>query len=133
MPDRLVTIGAYSTPFEASLVRGRLEAFDIDATLVDAETVSVNWLWSNLLGGIKVQVPESDVEEALHLLSSEWSDEPDLQDAAETAICPNCGSPATEYLLDKRGSFLTLLLLGFPLLPAVSKRECADCGHRWKS
>ena len=56
MPDHLVTIGAYSTPYEANLVRAELEAFDIDATLADDETIGVNWLWSNALGGAKLRI-----------------------------------------------------------------------------
>ena len=68
MPDQLVTIGSYSTAYEASLVRAELEAFDIDATLADENAIGVNWLWSNALGGVKVQVPESEVEAALGIL-----------------------------------------------------------------
>ena len=132
MPDQLVTIGSYSTAYEASLVRGELEAFDIDATLADENAISINWLWSNALGGVKVQVPESEVEAALGVLGTERSDEPDGQDVRQATICPGCGSSNTHYFLDKRGSFLTWLVLGIPVMPAVSKRVCAACGHKWK-
>ena len=133
MPDRLVTIGSYSTPYEASLVRGELEAFDIDATLADVNAVSVNWLWSNLLGGVKVQVPQSEVEQALRVLAAEWSDEPDGQDAPEVTTCPSCGNSNTHFFLDKRGAFLTWLILTVPVIPAFSRRACADCGFKWKA
>jgi hypothetical protein len=133
MPDQLVTIGSYSTPYEASLVRGELEAFNIDATLADENTVSINWLWSNALGGVKVQVPESEVAEALGVLRTGESDEPDGQDMPQATLCPVCGSADTHYYLDKRGSFLTWLVLGIPVMPAISKRECAGCGHKWKA
>lgn len=132
MPDQLVTIGSYSTPYEANLVRGELEAFEIDATLADENAISLNWLWSNALGGVKVQVPESKVTEALGVLGTERSDEPDGRDVPQTTLCPSCGSSNTHYFLDKRGSFLTWLLLGIPVMPAVSKKECADCGRKWK-
>jgi hypothetical protein len=129
----LVTIASYSTPFEASLVRAKLEAFDIGVNLVDANTVGVNWLWSNVLGGVKVQVAESEAEDALRILAVERSDEPDGEDVPEAAVCPACGSADTHYFLDRRGSFLTWLLLGVPLIPAVSKRVCAGCGRKWKT
>lgn len=130
MPDQLVTIGSYSTPYEARLVKGELEAFDIDATLADENAIGVNWLWSNPLGGVKVQVPESEVAEALGVLGTEPGDEAELT-AAQAAVCPNCGSSDTRYYLDKRGSFLTWLLLGVPVMPAISKRTCAACGSKW--
>jgi hypothetical protein len=132
MPDQLVTIGSYSTAYEACLVRGELEAFYIDATLADENVIGVNWLWSNALGGVKVQVPESEVEAALGILGTGQSDEAEGQDVPQATVCPACGSTDTHYFLDKRGSFLTWLLLGVPVMPAVSKRVCAGCGHKWK-
>jgi hypothetical protein len=134
VPSELVTIGSYSTSYEANLVKSGLDAFGIDAVLIDEHTVNANWLWSNLLGGVKVQVSESEIEEARQLIHAEPIDEQDENDAlAETGIiCPTCSSSNTRYFLDKRGSFLTWLVLGFPVLPAVSKRACTNCGHKWR-
>ena len=53
MPEQLVTIGTYSTSYEANLVKSELEAFDVDAFLADDNTVNMNWLWSNALGESK--------------------------------------------------------------------------------
>lgn len=133
MPDRLVTIASYSTPYEASLARGELEAFDIDANLADENAVRINWLWSNALGGVKVQVPECEVKAALGILGTKQGDEPDGPDAGQAAICPSCGSAHTHYYLDKRGSFLTWLVLGIPVIPAFSRRVCSDCKHKWRA
>jgi hypothetical protein len=129
----LVTIASYSTAYEARLVRGELEAFGIDATLADENAVSLNWLWSNALGGVKVQVPESEVEAALGILGTEWREKTGGQDMPPANVCPGCGGSDTHYFLDKRGSFLTWLLLGVPIMPAVSKRVCAGCGRKWKA
>ena len=134
MADELVTIGSYSTAYEANLVRSELEAFGLDASLLDAGTVNLNWLWSNALGGVKVQVPESELEDARRILALEPSNDEDGPAAEETApaVCPNCGSRDVAYLLDKRGCFLTWLLFSLPLVPALSKLRCAHCGRRWK-
>jgi len=130
MGDELVTIGSYSTVFEANLVKSQLEAFGIEAFLRDAFTVNNNWMWSNCVGGVGVQVPLSRADEARKILESE----PGEEGPKETAVvCPSCGSSDTHFFLDKRGSFLSWLLLGLPILPARSKRECAACGHRWKA
>jgi hypothetical protein len=134
VPDRLITIRSYSTPYEASLAKAELESFDIDATLADVDTISLNWLWSNALGGVKVQVPESEVEDALGILAAQPSDEStDGQDELGAVTCPSCGSSNTHYFLDRRGTFLTWLVLGLPVIPVVSKQACADCGGKWKA
>ena len=134
MADGLVTVGSYTTVYEANLVKSRLEAFGIDARLMDAFTVNASWLWSNAVGGVKVQVPESSENEARLLLQTEPSDEQDVGRAPEAAIpCPACGCAETRFFLDKRGSLLTWLVLGLPVLPAVAKRACAGCGHKWKA
>jgi len=135
MPDALVTVGTYSTPFEAELARAELEAFDVDAFLADADTIHMNWLWSNALGGVKLQVPESEADEARQILESRpggLAAEPDIT-GGDIGACPSCGSTNTSYLLDKRGSFLTWLLVGFPIIPAFSRRVCGRCQFKWKT
>lgn len=127
MPEGLVRIGSYSTLYEANLVKSELQAFGIEGQLRDAGAISANWLWSNALGGIKVQVPESQADEARLILEAEPEDEIDA------AICPRCGGGNTRYYLDKRGSFLTWLILGVPVIPAFSRMVCADCGRKWRS
>ena len=134
MPGELVTVGSYSTSYEANLVKSGLDAFGIDAILIDEHTINANWVWSNLLGGVKVQVAESEIGDALQLIQAEPMDEQDEKDVwVDTGIiCPACSSSNTRYFLDKRGSFLTWLVLGFPVLPSVSKRACTNCGHKWR-
>jgi hypothetical protein len=134
VPDRLITVKSYSTPYEACLARAVLELFDIDATLADVNIISLNWLWSNALGGVKVRVLESEVEDALDILAAEPSDDfSDWQDELGAVTCPSCGSHNGHYFLDKRGTFLTWLVLGLPIIPVISKQACEDCGRRWRA
>jgi NMD protein affecting ribosome stability and mRNA decay len=69
----------------------------------------------------------SQADEARLILAAETEDEIDA------AICPRCGGGHTRYYLDKRGSFLTWLILGVPVIPALSRMVCADCGRKWSS
>lgn len=133
VPGELITIGSYSTFYEANLVRWELEAFEINTILADEYTININWLWSNLLGGVKVQVHESQVEAARDLIHAESSSEQDEQDEWKTSVpaCPKCDSANTRHFLDKRGSILTWIVLGFPILPVTAKRACVNCGHKW--
>jgi hypothetical protein len=133
MPEML-TVAACCTWFEANLVKSKLEAFDFHPTLVDAQTVNTNWLWSNALGGIKVQVPAFEVEQARQVLESEPAEPPGEPGSSETAAvaCPVCGGSNTHDYLDKRGSFLSWLILSIPVIPALTRRICRDCGSKWK-
>jgi hypothetical protein len=70
MSDRLVTIRRFSLPWQADLACATLEAKGIPAFVLDANTVAMNWLWSNAIGGVQLQVPESCVEEAIEALVS---------------------------------------------------------------
>lgn len=131
VPEQLITVGTYSTAYEANLVKAKLEAFDVDAVLADDNAVNTNWLWSNAIGGVKVRVPESQIDEARRVMESAMSDPAGLPESA--IVCPACGSSKSHHFLDKRGSFLTWLLLGMPLLPAFSRRVCDDCAAKWKT
>jgi hypothetical protein len=130
MTEKLVTIGRYSTPFEANMAKSQLESAGIPAFVADEYTIGMNWLYSNALGGVKVQVPESLASEAQELLASEF-ESPAANDLVE-ATCPRCGGKNIEYFLDRRAGFLTWVFLGIPLLFPSEKKKCVDCGYHWK-
>jgi hypothetical protein len=69
MAEQLVTVGSFGTAFEANLAKGELEANDIDAILMDDNMVNVNQLLTNFFGGVKLQVAESEAEEARRILT----------------------------------------------------------------
>ena len=64
----LVTIATFSFPHEAQFARMRLEAMDIPSFIADEHTVSVNWLYSDAIGGIRLQVPAAFAAQARDVL-----------------------------------------------------------------
>ncbi|MEM1055761.1 MAG: DUF2007 domain-containing protein [Bacteroidota bacterium] len=64
-----VTLATYTTPFEAEIVKGRLEAEGFTVVLGDTEVVTNNWMYSQAIGGVKLRVPEAEVEEARRVLA----------------------------------------------------------------
>ena len=64
----MVTIAQCNLPAEAHAMRVRLEAAGIPVFLADELTVAMDWLLSNAIGGVKVQVPERYVPRATRLL-----------------------------------------------------------------
>jgi len=63
------TVDRYFHPTEAHIAAGKLESEGIPVFLLGINHASANWLLSNALGGIRLQVPEDYAEEAKQLLS----------------------------------------------------------------
>ncbi|MDM8001207.1 MAG: DUF2007 domain-containing protein [Dehalococcoidia bacterium] len=133
----LVTIATFSHPTEAYVPKSRLEAEGIPSFVADARTIDTYWLYSNAIGGAKLQVRQEDAEKALEILSLRAeptiSMEEEFGKAREDEKCPNCGSLNIHYRrFDARWVFLSWLLLRFPLPFMKRKWECRDCGHTWR-
>jgi len=137
MTDSLVTLATFSKPTDAYLALGKLQADGIDAVVFDDNVVSVNWLYSNAVGGVKLKVREPEVQRAMEILSEDLSAIAEIDETAppvQPAVqCPRCSSSAVSpENFSRRAIFLSWLLLGFPL-PLFRRRwACASCGHRWK-
>jgi hypothetical protein len=87
----LVTIRKFRDLPEALLAQGRLESSGIEAFLFDDNMVRMDWLISNLLGGVKLKVEESNVEIAEEILNHEVAidfDTIEPDDSAEPRILP---------------------------------------------
>ena len=69
-PAGFVVVGAFTTPFEAEIARGRLADAEIPAVVLDAGIVTVDWTMSVAVGGVKVAVPEANAEAARALLDA---------------------------------------------------------------
>jgi len=53
---------------EAQVIQSCLEGSGIKTFLPDEFTIQNYWLWSNAIGGIRIQVREEDVEQAMDVL-----------------------------------------------------------------
>ncbi|KAA0446357.1 MAG: DUF2007 domain-containing protein [Candidatus Thioglobus sp.] len=70
----LTTVARFSFAHEAYIARAKLESEGIPATLADEHTINMQWLYSNALGGVKVQVPSSCEQQAIAILARDDSD-----------------------------------------------------------
>ena len=64
----LVTVAVFTYPHEMAVVRAHLESEDIPCFAQDEHTVAANPFYSNLVGGIKLQVRTGDVARAREIL-----------------------------------------------------------------
>lgn len=126
----LVTVASYSFPHEAHLAKARLEAEGIPVFVADEHTVNMQWLYSNAIGGVKVQVPLRFAEEAKDILTRDYSDLVEEEFGEEKVACPKCGSTDVEpFTRGKRPAFVVFLLLGFPLFFYRHGIRCKSCGN----
>ena len=56
---------------DAYLLRARLEGSGITAYVRDENLVTLDWLYSNAVGGVKVDVMDEDYERALEVFEAE--------------------------------------------------------------
>jgi hypothetical protein len=135
-PQPLMTIRQYGDPTEALVARGALESAGIPCSLRDENIVRMNWLWSNLIGGIRLEVAESDVSAAEAVLSQPIpptipvEGEPDY----EPPRCPQCGSLNVTFGgLDKKITAASMLILGVPPPSPIQgdRWRCDSCGCIW--
>lgn len=134
----LVTLTRFVDPWEAHVVRARLEADGIPATIAHAGHAIVNWPMSLALGGTAVQVPAVSLTPARELLDDYASGA--LEEALDASLgmarehCPGCGSSDFERTMPLRERLVALVIvvLFAPFPARRSLRICSACGHRWR-
>jgi len=125
----LITIAQFNKPEDAHMLRMRLEAGDVAVFIQDEHLVQLDWGLANAVGGVRVQIDEEDIERAREILA----DEPDTTPPSDRPACPACGSTSTgKDELPRRVAFLTIMLLGIPLLFSKKRWKCHACQASWE-
>ena len=68
IPGPLVMVKRFRDMPEAQVAESILDSAGIDCFLADENTIRMDWLWSNLLGGFKLMVRPEDLDAATQLL-----------------------------------------------------------------
>jgi len=155
--DKFVTVLTAMYGSEIAVIRGRLESEGITCFAKDELTVQVNPFYSNAIGGVKLQVRESDLNRAIEILKETgYIVDKELQPSNESPLlnnhpkeqqksndgvkisCPVCGSE--EVVKTKKAGWL-FLFTSFLLLPFCGgvfspffqkKYYCFDCKQEFK-
>ena len=118
---RLVTVRRYRDLAEAYLGRSRLESAGIPAWIADENLVRMESFYSNLIGGMRLQVDERDEAAAREILEEEFRRQSRTarRRSTHSRPAPNCGSP--EITLgtgtESGRSLWALYLLAIPVPP----------------
>ncbi len=108
------TFKIYDSLVQAHMMQGKLESEGIESKLVDHNIVGVDPLASFAVGGIKLQIQESDIERATQLIA-EIEAKPITDDNDQIIHCPKCGSQnlASGYTSAKSTKGIIGALVGF--------------------
>jgi phage gp36-like protein len=71
------TLAAFNKPIDAHLLIARLQGSGIAAYARDEYMVTIDWLASNAVGGVKVDVADEDYDRAVEVMSTCPATEPD--------------------------------------------------------
>jgi hypothetical protein len=132
--QRLVTVQQYRDLAEAQVVKGVLDSAGIRSYLRDENAVRMEWVWSNLLGGVRLQVDEKDRAAAEAVLAQPIPEqiEVDGETPYDQPRCPRCGSLDIHYQAIHERAGLASIILFVPV--PIPKRAwlCKDCGAQWR-
>jgi hypothetical protein len=117
---------------DALLAKTVLESASIECLLSDENTIRMDWMWSNLLGGVKLWVREADALETTDLLDMPIPNGFEVTGAGEykQPECPNCQSLDIAFR-ELLPLFAYGLYFGVPIPLRRYGWKCRDCGCKW--
>jgi len=130
----LVTIRKFRDLPEALLAKGSLESAGIEAVLTDDNVVRLDWFWSNLMGGIKLNVDPENAEVANSILDQPIPEGFDVAGVGEyqQPRCPKCQSfDVTFRELDRPVAYVSAYL-NVPIPLQRPAWRCHECRAEWE-
>jgi predicted nucleic acid-binding Zn ribbon protein len=120
----------FSNYMDAHLCQMHLQEEGINCWLKDENTVTIDPILTNAIGGIKLMVHDTQAGRAADLLRIMKNKE-QLQ-----TICPNCKSLNVEYIVTNRKpgnwlSAITTFVLGDFAMAPHKVYHCFDCGKEF--
>ena len=125
-----IVLNSYNNYIDAHIARGVLEEEGIHCWLKDENTVTIDPILTNAVGGIKIMVANRDARRARDILSQ-------LRKEQKMAlVCPNCGSNNIELVSTPRKainwiSAISTFFLGDYAIIIEKVNHCFDCNHEF--
>lgn len=143
MSEKLITLTRYAYAEEAYILMKKLADEGIESYIGDENLISAHPFLSNAVGGVKVNIKETDLDAALLVLET-IKGEGELPNIDETwnihyaktdSFCPKCD---LRTVYKNKMSFLhkVLAVIFFPIYLLYAFRSqkyyCAHCGYEWE-
>lgn len=127
-----VILQSFENYLDAHLLLSRLESENIECWLQDENTVTINPIWTNAVGGIKLMVKKEDFVRASDIFRES---ENNRKQAVE---CPNCKGHNVELVsTPRKASNWISAIFGFLFANyamSVDKvNHCFNCGHEFRN
>ncbi|MEK7227208.1 MAG: DUF2007 domain-containing protein [Bacteroidota bacterium] len=125
-----VLVQVYDNYISAHIAKGRLEEDGINCWLKDENTVTIDPILTNAVGGIKLMVEKTRSEEAAGILRI-------IENENKKAHpCPKCNSFNVEFVSTPRKISNWLSFISFGLFASFAPKvdmvyHCFDCGHEY--
>lgn len=134
--DKIVVFETFYNPIEANIVKSRLMDSGIQCFLSDENTIIMNPLYTQALGGVKLHLFERDVDLARDILGETIPVLETSEEGEGEYVCPKCGSQNVGYVqaTKKRFSILTMLVsIALFVYPFHVKKvyHCFNCLHEY--
>lgn len=131
---QMVTIRKFRDLPEALLAQGNLNSSGIEGVLLDDNLVRMDWLWSNAVGGIKLQVKAEDAAEATEILNEPIPETIEFGGAGDyrQPECPQCKSLDVTFQEIYKPVAYGSLWVGIPLPVHREAWKCRACGNEWQ-
>ena len=127
---KFVPVWSYNDYVSAHIAMGRLEEDGFNCWLKDENTVTIDPILTNAVGGIKLMVAETEAQKAFELLKQ-------LQrEHKATTACPKCNSHNIEVVsTPRKASNWASAVIGFLFtsyaMPVETVNHCFDCGNEF--
>jgi DNA-directed RNA polymerase subunit RPC12/RpoP len=125
-----MVVQSFNNYMDAHLLMSRIESEDIECWLQDENTVTINPILTNVVGGIKLLVKKEDFDRASEIFR-------ETENNRKQAIeCPNCKSHNLELVsTPRKASNWISAIFGFLFanyaMPVDTVYHCFDCGHEF--
>lgn len=124
-----VIINSYNSYIDAHIAKGVLEEQGISSWLKDENTITIDPILTNAVGGIKLMVIHQDAQRASEILTR-------IRRENASVACPKCGSINTELVSTPRKAVnwltaITTFFLSSYAIATDNVHHCFDCTHEF--
>jgi len=132
MPNQFTEVARFFDPIDAHILRGLLEAEDIQVEIFDEYFSSLTPVDSVIAGGIKLLILDSERDKAEPIIQKYY----DNLKREEGNVCPECDSLdvkkdyTAQFTMFCYATFGAFMGTGFKRHTSEYKK-CNSCGYRW--
>lgn len=126
-----IILNSYNNYIEAHIAKGVLEEQGIRCWLKDENTITIDPILTNAVGGIKIMIAKEDEQKAVGNLNKLRNEQ------KLTVICPACGSNNIELVSTPRKTYnwisaISTFFLGSFAIVIEKVNHCFDCKHEFR-